>query len=180
MVFLKTFQSHLVKHSCQKIKRGLEPPWVDRGHHPIICIEKLFLHLQRRMSLLRLLSSVVTFSNRPALRQCCIVVAAVSPSSLLHQLLLVAYHCIHHHIEYGGIQWFYLRHTSLSAEGLSIVPSHPRHHMEYLPIPAEEAEVPGTHAICLQDIQEPGPVQGIVHLVQVQENFMRDLLPHSS
>ena len=49
--------------------------------------------------------------------------------------------------------------------------------MKLLPIPAEEAEVPGTHTIYLQDVQAPGPVQCIVYLLQVQEDCMDHCLP---
>ena len=41
-----------------------------------------------------------------------------------------------------------------------------------------EAEGPGPHVISLQDIQAPGPVQDIIHLVQVQEYFVDLLIPH--
>ena len=50
--------------------------------------------------------------------------------------------------------------------------------MESLPIPAEEAEGPGNHAISNQDLQAPGPVHGGLRLVQVQEYHLKDLLPH--
>ena len=63
-------------------------------------------------------------------------------------------------------------------EGLSQVPPHPRHHLEPLPVPAEEVEGPGTHAISLQDLQAPGPVQGVVRLVQVQKDRVKYLLHH--
>ena len=40
-----------------------------------------------------------------------------------------------------------------------------------------EGKKNGTHAITLQDNQAPGPVQGILRLVQVQEDCMEELLP---
>ena len=83
-----------------------------------------------------------------------------------------------HHIEYGGRQWVDLSHASLSAEGFSVVPPQPCYHLKSLPIPAQKKEGPGTHAIFPQDFQAPGPVQGIVCLVQVQEDRMEDRLPH--
>ena len=89
-----------------------------------------------------------------------------------HKGLPVSDHRVHHHIEDGGRHWIDLRDASLSAEGLSVVPSHPCHHLEPLPIPAEEAEGPGPHAISLQYTQAHGHIQGIVCLVQVQEYFM--------
>ena len=48
--------------------------------------------------------------------------------------------------------------------------------MKPIPVPSEEAESPGTHAISLQDIHTPGPVKGVLSLVQAQEDHMRDLL----
>ena len=63
-------------------------------------------------------------------------------------------------------------------EGLYVVFYLPYHHLEPIPVPVEEAEGHGTHAIYLQDIQEPGPVQGFIRLVQVQEDRVKDLLPH--
>ena len=50
--------------------------------------------------------------------------------------------------------------------------------MESIPITAEEVEEKRPHAISLHDIQTPGPVQGFVRLVQVQEDRVKDLLPH--
>ena len=41
----------------------------------------------------------------------------------------------------------------------------------------EEKKVPRPYAITLKDTQAPGPVQGIVSLVQVQEDCMEDRLP---
>ena len=67
-----------------------------------------------------------------------------------------------HHIEDGGRKWVALSDASISAEGLSVVPSFLHHHLKPLPIPAEEAEDPGTHTISLQDVQAPIPVQGIL------------------
>ena len=90
----------------------------------------------------------------------------------------MADHFIHHHIEYGGRQWFPLCYTSLPAEGYSVVPPCPRHHLKLHPVPAEEAEGPGPHAISLQDVQSHGPVQGNVCLVQVQKDFVEDRFPH--
>ena len=49
--------------------------------------------------------------------------------------------------------------------------------MKPLSIPAEEAEGPGTRVISLQDVHTPGPVQVIVHLVQVKEYHMEHCLP---
>ena len=80
----------------------------------------------------------------------------------------MADHYFHHHIEDGGLLWITLCDASLSAEGFSVVPSCPGHHIYLIPIPAREAEVPGTHAIYLRDVHAPGPVQGIVCLVQFQ------------
>ena len=50
--------------------------------------------------------------------------------------------------------------------------------MESIPITAEEVEEKRPHAISLHDIQTPGPVQGFVRLLQVQEDRVKDLLPH--
>ena len=50
--------------------------------------------------------------------------------------------------------------------------------MGSLPVPVEEAEGPSPHNIYLQDLQAPGPFQGIVIFVQVQEYHVKDLLPH--
>ena len=69
-------------------------------------------------------------------------------------------------------------HAYLSVEGFSVLPSCPRHHLQPLPIPAEEAEVPRPHNIFLQDFQAPGLLQDIVYLVQVQEGRMEYRLPH--
>ena len=91
------------------------------------------------------------------------VVITSSPSRLFrHQGLPVSDHRVHNHIENGGRQWVSLSNESLYAEGLSVLPSCPHHQLQPLPIPAEEAEGPAPHAISLQDIQLPGPVQGIV------------------
>ena len=84
----------------------------------------------------------------------------------------MADHRFHHHIEDGGQQWVALSYASLSAEGLYVVPYLLYHHLQPISIPAEEAEGPGPHAISLPYVQAPEPVQGIVCLVQVQEDFM--------
>ena len=44
--------------------------------------------------------------------------------------------------------------------------------MKLLPIPAEEAEVPGTHTIYLQDVQAPEPVQGITTLFEINVTLL--------
>ena len=90
----------------------------------------------------------------------------------------MAYHRAHHHIEYGRHQWVPLCHSSLSVEGFSVVFSCPLHHLKPLPISAEESEVPRPHAISLQDVQAPVPVQCTVCLVQVQEDCVDYRLPH--
>ena len=90
----------------------------------------------------------------------------------------MAYHYVHHQIEDGGQQRVPLRHASIPAEGFSLLPSHPIHHLDPLPVTAKEAEGPGTHTIYLQDIQAHGHIQGVLCLVQVQENRVKDLLPH--
>ena len=58
------------------------------------------------------------------------------------------------------------------------LPPRPLHHLESLPIPAEEAEGHRTHDISNQDLQAPGPVHGVLRLEQVQEYHVKDLLPH--
>ena len=70
-----------------------------------------------------------------------------------------------------------MSHLSLCGRVLRITPLL-RHHLESIPITAGEVEGPGPHFISLQDIQAPGPVQGVVHLVQLQEYRVKDLLPH--
>ena len=74
---------------------------------------------------------------------------------------------VHHNIEDGGRQWVALGNASLLAEGFSVVPSHPYHHLKPLPVPAEEAEGPDTHVIYLKDVQAPGFSQGVLILVKV-------------
>ena len=112
-----------------------------------------------RMSLLCTLSSVVACLNRPPRRLCHVVVTSISPRYFRHQWFLVADHCVHHYIEYGGWQWVPLRHASISSEGFSIVPPLPRYHLNSLPIILEELEGPVPHFISPQDTQAPGPVQ---------------------
>ena len=89
----------------------------------------------------------------------------------------MATHCVYHHIENGGQQWVALGHPSLSTEGYTVVPSRPFHHPQPHPTLPEEAKGPGPHNITLQDTQAPRHVQGIVSLVQVQEDRMEDRLP---
>ena len=131
------------------------------------------------MPLLRLPSTIVLFLDCPHCRLRCISVfiAAALTLPFLHQVFLVADHCVHHHIEYFGQKWVALSDASLSEEGLSGVPSRPCHHLQPLAIPAEEAEGPGPHTISLHDVLAPGPVQGTVCLVQVQEDNTEHRLP---
>ena len=110
--------------------------------------------------------------------RCVAVVIADTPPPFHHQGLPVADHHFHHHIEDGGQKWISLFHASFSTEGFSVLPYCLHHHLNPIPIPAEEAEGPGPHAISLQDVQEPGPVKGIICLVQVQEDCVEHHLPY--
>ena len=65
-------------------------------------------------------------------------------------------------------------------EGFFVVPSRTYQYPELLPVPVEEEEGPGIHAISLQDLQAPGTVQGVVHLVQFQEDQVKDLPHHGN
>ena len=131
------------------------------------------------MPLLRLPPAIISSPDCPPchLRLVSVVISDPPPFLFRHQGLLVVDHHIHHHIEDGGRQWFTLSDASLSAEGLSVVPSCPCHHLKPLPILEEEEAGPGPHYISLQDVHEPGPVQCIVCLVQAQEDFMEHRLP---
>ena len=122
------------------------------------------------MPLLSLISAFVLFLDYPPrfLRHVFVVIAAVTSLLLRHQVFPVLNYRVHHHIEYGRRQWVALSDASLSVEGLSVLPSRLCHHLKPLPIPVEEAEGTGPHAKSLQDSQAPGPIQGIVCLVQVQ------------
>ena len=86
-------------------------------------------------------------------------------------------HGVYHHIENGGRRWVALGNPYLSAEGCSILPSRPRNHIQPHPILLEEANGPGPHVTTLQDTHASGPVQGIVSLVQVQDDRTEDHLP---
>ena len=72
-------QPHLVKNYRQHINLGLDPPRVSGCHHPVLCVEKICLHLQPCMSLLCPPSSVVAFLYHPARRLCHVVIASVPP-----------------------------------------------------------------------------------------------------
>ena len=108
------------------------------------------------------------------------ITASLSPLPFLplfHQKgFPLANHRVYHHIKNGGRQWVALGNPSLSAERCTIVTSRPCHHPQSCPILSEEAKGPGAHAITLQDIHAPGPVQGVLNLGQVQEYFMEDRL----
>ena len=72
------------------------------------------------------------------MRHVAVVIDAVLPHLLRHQVILEEEHRAHHHIEDGGLEWIPLCDASLSVEGLSIVPSCPHHHLNPLPITAKE------------------------------------------
>ena len=99
------------------------------------------------------------------------------PSSRSHHGFPVANHRVHYHIENCWRQWFALGDPSLCVEGCSVVPSHPRHHLQPLQINSEEVKGPVPHTISLQDTQAPVPIQGVVSLVHFQEDRMEDHLP---
>ena len=128
-------------------------------------------------------SAVVSVLDRlySQLRRFIVVVAADPPHPphpLRDEGLSVSDYRVHYHIEDGGRQWAPLCYASLSTEGLYVVPYHLYRHLKPLPISAEEAEVPGTHSISLQDVHAHGPVQCIVCLVKVQEDRVKYRLPH--
>ena len=95
-------------------------------------IEECRLRHQPLVSLLRLSLTAVSVQNRPPRHLCPIsfVTTAIYPLPFRHQqVFLVVNHRVHHHIESGGRQWVVLGDPSLSAEGYSVVPSSPRHHL---------------------------------------------------
>ena len=83
-----------------------------------------------------------------------------------HQVFPMTEYYVRHHIEDGGLQQGGMCHASLPMERFSIVPFCPCHHLEPLPVSAEETECPVPHAISIQDINVPEPVQSVVHLVR--------------
>ena len=99
---------------------------------------------------------------------------------LLHALYrhrhLVSYHRIHHHIKYGGGEQISLYHTPRSMKHNPIVSACLCFHFQPPPIRLEEPPGSGAHAVPFQDLQSLVPVQSVIHLVQVQEDHVQDLL----
>ena len=74
------------------------------------------LHCQPLVSLLCLLLAVILALDCPPLRlfPVSVVPAAVSTLLFRHQGFPVTNHCIHHHIQNGGLQWVALGDPLLS------------------------------------------------------------------
>ena len=90
------------------------------------------------------------------------------PRGLLHRLP---------HIESGGRERISLRHSSIPLKIRPTITARPCHHRQPPPIILEDLTCSGDHALTFQDLKEPGPFQGIIHLVQFQEFHAQELLP---
>ena len=80
-------------------------------------------------------------------------------------------------IEYCGGERISLRHSSIPLKSCPVITARPCHHCQQPPINPEDPTSLGTHAVALQDIKAPGPVQGVIRLVQVQEDHVQDIIP---
>ena len=97
--------------------------------------------------------------------------------ALYHHLHTVLHHHIHHHIEHGGGDQISLCHSTSSLKRHPVIDARLCHHFQLPPIRPEEPKGLGAHAVTFQDMKAPGPVQGVIRLVQVQEDHLQDLLP---
>ena len=108
-----------------------------------------------------------TIFSTPALLLC----------ALYHHHHPVSNHCIHHHIEYSGGERISLNHSTISLKCLPVVAACPCHHCQPPTIRLKEPIGLGAQAVTIQDLNAPGPLQGVVRLVQVQGDHVQDLLP---
>ena len=89
--------------------------------------------------------------------------------ALHRHVQLVPRHHIYHHIESGGGERISLRRSSIPLKSRPTIPARPCHHRHPPPLSPEDPTCSGDHTLTLQDLKAPGPVQGIIRLVQVQE-----------
>ena len=47
------------------------------------------------------------------------------------------------------------------------------HHIQPIPVLLQKAERPGTHTVSRQDINSPAPVQVVLHILEVQEYYVK-------
>ena len=85
---------------------------------------------------------------------------------------------IHDHVEDCGGQGVALRHALAPLERASEVSAGPDHHGQLVPVRPQELERTGTNPIRRNNIKASIPIQGIICLLEVQENFKEDRLPH--
>ena len=144
---------HPIEQDDQGTKCTLEPSWVQRCNHAIVNIEEGIL-MPTLLSMLTPIRRALYYNRHP-----------------------VSHYHIHHHIEYGVRERISLRHSTSSLKRHPVVAACPFHHCQTPPICLEEPTGSGAHAVTFQDIKVPGPAQGFIRLVQIQEYQIQDILP---
>ena len=86
--------------------------------------------------------------------------------------------CIHDHIEDRGGKGVVLRHTLVPLEWASEVSADSGHHGQSAPVRLKESECPGTNPVRCEKLEGFTLIQGIICLLEVQENIEEDRLPH--
>ena len=94
-----------------------------------------------------------------------------------HRFPVADYH-VHRNIEYSGRQQVALSELLGALEWGAIVAPYLGYHGESFPISTKEAFRPWPESIGDQYLHTPLPFQGVMHLTQVQEYLIEDLLPH--
>ena len=136
-------QAHPAKQANQGVENTLAPAGVRLGNHAIARVEEgSLMH-----TLLSTLAPLIHARN-----PCC------------HQ---AAHHQIHHHIEDSGGEQISLRQPVRSLERRPIIATRPCHHREPSPVWLEEPPRSGDHSVPLQDLQAPGPVQGVTWTIYI-------------
>ena len=97
--------------------------------------------------------------------------------ALHHHLNPMYLHRINHHVEDGGGQRVPLRHPPEAMELRPVAPPRLHDHPQPTPVCPEDPESLMPHAVAIQYLQESGPIQGAISLVQVQNYHVQDLLP---
>ena len=71
-----------------------------------------------------------------------------------------------------------LCHTSFPFKHRAVITPRSGHHGQAASVGIQQPPGVRDNAAALQDLQAPGPVQSVVHFIQVQEDHVEDLLPH--
>ena len=85
---------------------------------------------------------------------------------------------IHNNIEDRGVQGIALCHALVPLEKASKVSAVPGHHGQSVPVCTKKSERPGTNPVSRKNLKAYVPIQGIICLLEVQENLKEDRLPH--